>query len=266
MPYYKNGSLNSLMGKKFLTVREIIKYSLEFLSGIHYIHTNNLLHFDIKPTNILINDNGKALVTDFGLSRYTDNLGVTKYSQFYLSHYPPECIGTEVATKYADIYQAGLTLYRMCNGNVDFRHQYETFKAQGMDKLRNAIKREKFPDRTYLPHIPTKLRRVVNKAIKSNPDDRYETILDMMNAISKIEENLDTRFYLENDNIYVWEKDISETNYDRIKVIFDKNGIVSQGKKVNIKSGRETNISKLNKSGYNNTKEVFKFVEEYIKG
>jgi len=265
MPYYKKGSLNSLMGKKFLTVREIIKYSLNVLNGIHYIHTNNLLHFDIKPTNILINDNGKAMVTDFGLSRYTDNLGVTKYSKFYKSHFPPECIEIDVATKSADIYQVGLTLYRMCNGNDYFKHQYEGLKAQGDKKLYDAIKKEKFPIREYLPHIPQKLRRIVNKAIKSNPDDRYETVLDMMNAISKIEDNLDIRFYMENKNTYVWLKDTSETYFDKVKVIVDGDIIVTQGKKVNKINGKDKNITKLNKSGYNNIKEAFKFIEVYIK-
>lgn len=52
MPKYKNGSLNTLINSKFLTVREILKYTLEFLSGLHYVHTNNLILFDIKPTNI----------------------------------------------------------------------------------------------------------------------------------------------------------------------------------------------------------------------
>lgn len=264
MPFYKKGSLNKLMDKRFLTVREIIKYSLEFLSGIHYIHTNGLLHFDIKPTNILINDNNKAMVTDFGLSRYTDNFGVTKYSKFYISHYPPECMGKDVATKDADIYQAGLTLYRMCNGNVDFRQQYETLKAQGMETLWSAIRREQFPARTYLPHIPSRLRRIIKKALRANPDDRYDTILDMMNDISKIQDNLDIKFYHDNANTYIWEIDTSPTNYDRISVLVTPDGIISKGKKINRQTGREANIAKITKYGYNSINEAFKFVEKYI--
>lgn len=264
MPFYKNGSLNSLIDKKFLTVREIIKFSLEFLSGVHYIHTNNLYHFDVKPTNILINDNGKAMLTDFGLSRYTDNYGVAKYSKFYLSHFPAECIGTDVATKHADIYQAGLTMYRMCNGNIDFHNQYEHWKKQ--NKLADAISKEKFPERSYLPHIPIKLRKAINKALKSNPDDRYQTIIDMMNDISKIEENLDTRFYQENDSTWTWEKNNeSSTHFDKVSIKVNTNGIITEGFKIRFSDGKATNISNLNKTGYNDTKEAFKFVEKYIK-
>ena len=68
MPYYKNGSLNQMLDYKNLTVREIIKYSLDFLSAIYYMHDNNIIHCDIKPNNILINDkNPKFLVHNVGV-------------------------------------------------------------------------------------------------------------------------------------------------------------------------------------------------------
>lgn len=264
MPFYKNGSLNSLINKKFLTVREIVKYSLEFLSGVHYIHTNNLYHFDIKPTNVLINDNGKAMLTDFGLSRYTDNYGVAKYSQFYTSHYPAECIGKDVATKHADIYQAGLTIYRMCNGNADFHNQFKYWKDKG--QISDAIRKEMFPERTYLPHIPSKLRRIINKALKADPDERYQTIIDIMNDISKVEENLDIRFYHKNANTWTWEKDnTNETHYDKISIFVDEKGVITKGLKIRFSDRKTTNISNLTKSGYNDIKEAFKFIEKYIK-
>lgn len=49
MPYYKNGSLKALIASQFLTVREIVTYSTQFLSGLHHIHSNKLIHFDVKP-------------------------------------------------------------------------------------------------------------------------------------------------------------------------------------------------------------------------
>lgn len=265
MPYYKSGSLNQLMNSRFLTVREIIKIALEFLSGIHFIHTNNLLHFDIKPTNILINDNGKAMISDFGLSRYTDDYGLSKYLYFYTSHYPPECIESNIATKQADIYQAGLTLYRMCNGNAYFKQQYEFLKSQGDEKLITAIKKETFPTRDYFPHIPVKLRKIINKALKSNPDDRYSTVLEMMNDISKIEESLDVKFNTDNSSYHCWNIDVSETSIDQVSIFLKDGTIISQGKKINKISGKEINISSLAKKGYKDYKEVFKVVEKYIK-
>ncbi|MQP52686.1 MULTISPECIES: protein kinase [unclassified Flavobacterium] len=83
MPYYGKGSLESLTNNQFLTVREILKYSIDFLSGVNHIHTKGLIHFDIKPTNILISDSNEALITDFGLAKFTNIHSVAEQDMFY---------------------------------------------------------------------------------------------------------------------------------------------------------------------------------------
>ena len=55
-PYYRNGSLKDKMREGYLTSREIIRYSTQILNGLHNVHSKNLIHFDIKPDNILISD------------------------------------------------------------------------------------------------------------------------------------------------------------------------------------------------------------------
>src|SRR5690606_30554183 len=70
MPFYSKGSLARILEKRFLTVREIISYSIQILSAIHNIHSRHLLHFDIKPDNILISDASEAHLTDFGLAKH----------------------------------------------------------------------------------------------------------------------------------------------------------------------------------------------------
>ena len=75
MAFYKNGSLKALIDQRFLTSREVIRYSLQFLSGLNNIHSKGLIHFDIKPENILINNSNQALISDFGLAQYTVHYG-----------------------------------------------------------------------------------------------------------------------------------------------------------------------------------------------
>ena len=117
MPYYKNGSLNQMLDYKNLTVREIIKYSLDFLSAIYYMHDNNIIHCDIKPNNILINDKNQAILSDFGSAIRLDINGLGKLKNVYYKHIAPEQCFTSTVDKSIDIYQIGTTLYRMCNGN-----------------------------------------------------------------------------------------------------------------------------------------------------
>lgn len=192
MPYYANGSLNSVAEKRFLTVREIIKYSLDLLSAVSYIHSKGLLHLDIKPTNILIDESGKAVLTDFGLSRYMDHNGIAEQLISYLPHSDPEFYLHNGRTVQSDIYQVGLTMYRLCNGVDVLMEQLSTKGISNKDQLKASIKKGEFPDRkAFLPHIPSSLKKVVLKAIEVNPSKRYNNTIEMMNDLSVIDDNLD---------------------------------------------------------------------------
>ena len=110
MPYYKNGYLNQMLDYKNLTVREIIKYSLDFLSAIYYMHDNNIIHCDIKPNNILINDKNQAILSDFGSAIRLDINGLGKLKNVDHKHIAPEQRFTSTVDKSIDIYQIGTKL------------------------------------------------------------------------------------------------------------------------------------------------------------
>lgn len=122
MPFYANGSLKSVLNQKFLTVREIVKISIEFLTGLQHIHFKNLIHYDIKPANILFDNSNRAMISDFGLAQWVNNVGVADVDAFYGKHLVPEATISGAATIQADIFQVGMTLYRMCNGEVAFQN------------------------------------------------------------------------------------------------------------------------------------------------
>lgn len=213
MPYYRNGSLNHLLDKKNLTVKEIIKYSLDFLSALYYVHGNNLIHCDIKPNNILINDNNQAVLSDFGSALELDDSGFAKLKNVYYKHIAPEQCFTSRINKKVDIYQVGTTLYRMCNGNEECNNQLKRYKD--LNDLKIAISKGKFPVRKkYLPHIPKSLILVVEKCLSLNKDDRYDSVLDILNDLSAINENLDWRYDKRNRNYYTW---IRDENYVVLK-------------------------------------------------
>jgi serine/threonine protein kinase len=266
MPFCKNGSLNSIINSRYLTVKEIIKYSLEFLLGLHYIHTKGLIHFDVKPTNILIDNNNKAIVTDFGLAKYTDLYGFVRPNKIYTSHKPPEGFNYSGYTNKADIYQAGITLYRMCNGNKKYKEDYRAWSSSG--RLQEAISNGNFPDRNfYLPHIPSRLRRIINKAMNIDLNKRYETILDMINDISSIDKNLDWQ-YNENANVHskTWSiLNASATHLNVIELIDLGNNISKiTGKKIRLKDNNTQNNKKWNVKSIE-TNKAFKQIEAFIK-
>lgn len=195
MPFYAKGSLNSVAEKQFLTVREIIKYSLDLLSAVSYVHSKGLLHLDIKPTNILLDASGKAVLTDFGLSRYMDVNGIAEQPINYQLHSDPERYLHSGRTVQSDIYQVGLTMYRLCNGVGILTQQLGVMGIDNANKLMENTINGKFPDRRhFMPHIPKKLQKVILKALEVDPSKRYINTITMMNDLSVIDNNLDWIF------------------------------------------------------------------------
>lgn len=203
MPYFKRGSLYSLLQNKNLSVRKIIKYSLDFLSAVDYMHSRNIIHCDIKPNNILMGNEDNAVLTDFGSALYLNHLGNARLKNVYYKHIAPEQCSNSIISKKIDIYQIGTTLYRMCNGNEEYNKQARRYKD--LNSLKLACAKGKFPIRKkYLPHIPKSMINIIEKCIKVNPQDRYDNVLEIMNELSLVNENLDWNYYKISKNSFSW--------------------------------------------------------------
>ena len=220
MPYLKNGSIQHLIENQNLTLRQIIKYSLDFLSAIYYIHENNIIHCDIKPNNILINDEGNAILTDFGSALYLNNLGRAKLKNVYYKHIAPEQCTNSTINKKIDIYQIGTTLYRLCNGNEEYNKQAKKYKD--LNSLKIACAKGKFPIRKkYLPHVPKDMIKIIEKCINVDVNQRYDDVIEIMNDISSVNVNLDWYYNKENEEKFTW---TLNTNERYINIMLIKSG------------------------------------------
>lgn len=259
MPFYQKGSLNNLINTRMLTVREIIKYSLDFLNGLNNVHVKNLVHFDIKPTNILLGNDGRAMITDFGLAKQLNNWGLATPDFMYGKHFTPEAFLHGAFTNQADIFQAGLTLYRMCNGNESFNKQWDDAESD----QKNAILKGVFPNRkAYLPHIPKKMRTIINKCLECDLNKRYNSVIKVINDISSIEKSLDWEYYNCNGNKCLHRWKIEDKNAIK-ELLIESNGIEFDvtGKKIMKKTGKETRINAWCKKNVNTIEDAMKFVE-----
>lgn len=265
MPFYKKGSIESLINTRFLTIKEIIQFSLDFLNGLHFVHTKELIHFDIKPTNILIDDNGKAILTDFGLSKYTDNNGLSFPDKIYPFHIPPEMLQGSVMSNKADIYQVGMTLYRMCNGNENYSLQLNKYSSDS--EFKDDVIKGKFPDRNfYLPHIPKKLRKIINKALNVNTDDRYKTVLDLSNELSTIDKNLKIVYSKDkNTRSENWVYPSSGTHDNCINLCKNVNAYDIIVEKVRKTDNKRFKIRSLCSNGYKRKNDALKYIEKILK-
>jgi serine/threonine protein kinase len=211
MPHFSNGSLRQLLDRKYLTMRELVRYSTQFLSGLHNIHSKGLIHFDVKPDNILISDRDEAVLSDFGLSRRMNYDGVAGQDRFYAKMRPPEALrGQEFDLRY-DVYQVGLTLYRMANGNKCFADQFATYGGQtnfDRDRFSHDIVNEQFPDRTqFLEHVPHRVRNAIVKCMRADPDARYRSLIELLNDLAQVDgKELDWQYESGADRVRKWRK------------------------------------------------------------
>jgi len=240
MPYYQNGSLKRRMGSGFLTVREIVRYSTQFLSGLHNIHSKGLIHFDVKSDNILLSDRDEAMLADFGLAKQVDYSGLAGQDRIYNKMRPPETFLGDQFSRSFDLYQAGLTLYRMANGEANFYSQFGRYLVWptaanpiGFDRdaFKFAVRNERFPDRnSYLEHIPTRLRNTINKCLKADPHQRYTSAIDVVNDLADITtEYLDWRYQGSTGTGRQWVKEVGGTRY---QLTIDPSGVAAAEKKV----------------------------------
>ena len=192
MPYYPKGSIKGLITGKYMTVRRIVSSGCQILSGLHNIHSKGLIHFDVKPDNILLSNCDEALLADFGLAKQMNLSGIAQQDMHYSKMTPPEALrGGDQFDRTFDLYQFGLTLYRMCNGNRAFYDQFESFGiGPAFDRagFREAIRQGRFPDRRKFPaHIPQRLRTVIANCLSVAPADRYQSAIDVANGLAEID-------------------------------------------------------------------------------
>jgi serine/threonine protein kinase len=183
MPYFSRGSLADRIKTGPLSLLESLRVCDSVLSGLHQIHAANHVHWDLKPSNVLFDDNDVAKVSDFGQARPLDPLGMAMPpSLIYDAAMPPEVLLGRPGTPISDVFQAGLTMYRVVNGDPFFNFQ---FHAAGAELAKMIVDGE-FPDRdNYMPHVSRSLRGIINKALEVDPTQRYGTALAFQAALAR---------------------------------------------------------------------------------
>ena len=184
---HEKGSItNYLNSYNFLNIKSAIKVVQELLCGLEHLHYNNVIHNDIKPSNILINNFGVALLTDYGISSYSPSCVPMAPKNVYVIHEAPETASANPVISFStDIYQMGLTLYRLVNGVTCLENEYNKlgYIAFNQAKLKGKL----ITSGSYLGFIPSSIKRIINKCVAPNPNDRYSSALEMRRDIEKLQ-------------------------------------------------------------------------------
>ena len=186
MEYLDDGNLRKHVKARDLTLADILKIMLKICEGLHYIHNHKLedgrfhsiIHRDIKPENILLSKNGGLKVADFGLSLHEDTWAWRKTrsragTPLYMS---PEQIRGKPLDVRTDIYSLGLVLYELLTGQLP----YKAPKREMYMKMVISKKTKPAPPSYVDKEIPLEFDDITLKALRKNPDERYQTVTEMI--------------------------------------------------------------------------------------
>ena len=187
MEYLEKGSLEDEASGGYVKLSRSKRLMSDVLRGLHHAHEEGIVHRDIKPANILIGPNDEGKLSDFGLALPNiENFDFSSLKEYqYLLHLAPEVKKLDDYSVQADIYAAGVTLYRLVNGD-----SYLPAIAPSVAR-KQAIK-GLYPDRKqYRGFISSKLRRLINTAIEVDPRNRYQTADEMRHELEQISTEID---------------------------------------------------------------------------
>ena len=200
MEYIEGKTLKQLLQKRgALTLTEVIDIMSQLTDGLAHAHEAYIIHRDIKPQNIMIEDNGRIKITDFGIAMALNSTQLTQTNSVMGSvHYlPPEQANGKGATVKSDIYSLGILMYELLTGSVPFK---------GDTAVEIALKhmKEKIPSvRKQNPTIPQSVENIILKATAKNPKNRYDSVremhADLETALEKDNEKRLVYEYPEND-------------------------------------------------------------------
>lgn len=176
MEYIEGKTLKQLLKKReSLTLTEVIDIMTQLTDGIAHAHESYIIHRDIKPQNIMIQDDGRIKITDFGIAMALNATQLTQTNSVMGSvHYlPPEQASGKGATVKSDIYSMGILMYELLTGTVPFK---------GDNAVEIALKhmKDKIPSiRKQDPSIPQSVENILMKATAKNPRNRYDSAREM---------------------------------------------------------------------------------------
>ncbi len=180
MRYLEAGTLKDRMAEEPLPLSEVNRVVGQVGSALDYAHRMGVIHRDVKPANVLLDAEGDAFLTDFGLAKMVESsakltgTGVGIGTPAYMS--PEQGKGAKVDSR-ADVYSLGVMLYEMVTGRAPY--EAETPLAVVLKHITEPLP---LP-RSVRPDLPEDVERVILRALAKEPDDRFQTAGEMVREL-----------------------------------------------------------------------------------
>lgn len=179
MRYLDAGTLTDHLLARTMDLEEIARVIGQIAEGLDYAHSKGVIHRDVKPSNIMLAENGDVYITDFGISKLVEGTAQFTGSGIvgtpaYVS--PEQGLGLKVDQR-TDVYSLGVVLYQMATGSVPY--EAETPMAVVIKHIHDPLPMP----RSVKPELPESIERVILRAMAKEPDARYQSCGEMAQAL-----------------------------------------------------------------------------------
>jgi serine/threonine protein kinase/dienelactone hydrolase len=186
MEYVEGQSLRHKIDRGPIGIESAVDIAIQVAEGMEQAHKKGIVHRDIKSANIMVADSGQAKIMDFGLAKVKGGTlltreGTTLGTVAYMS--PEQARGEDVDQR-SDIWSLGIVLYEMLSGQLPFMGDREA------SILYSVVHEEAKPVAAWNPGIPTELQKIVERALKKKPEDRYPSAMHLQKDLQKYKDNL----------------------------------------------------------------------------
>jgi serine/threonine protein kinase/cephalosporin-C deacetylase-like acetyl esterase len=182
MGYYGGATLRERMEEGVKRMEEVTQIVAQILEGLSAAHSAGIVHRDIKPGNIILADDGRVRILDFGLAKLASGVeitqdGSTSGTAAYMS---PEQINGDTVDSRSDLWSLGVILYEMLAGKRPFQGDYDQAISYAI------VNKESEPVRTVAPDAPAILAEAVDKALKKDPGERFQSADEFIEALAPV--------------------------------------------------------------------------------
>jgi serine/threonine protein kinase/Tfp pilus assembly protein PilF len=190
MELIEGKSLRELLAERGkLSVSETLSFMKQMLQGLGEAHSQGVVHRDLKPQNVMVDDRGVLRIMDFGIARAADSATITGTSEMmgtpdYIS---PEQVRGEKADARSDLYSFGIILYELLTGETPFSGE------TAISKIVSRLQINPKSPRSLNSEIPLYLDRIILKCLEADPELRYASAEEVLTDLER--EQVDRSFW-----------------------------------------------------------------------
>lgn len=153
----------------------------EICDGLYFLHNNGIIHRDLSPNNVMLDETGRCKLIDFGLSRFANRPHVTQYGTWVgtPTYFSPEHAkrDPDLLCPQSDLYSLGVIAFELFTGRPPFKNEQGNFESIAEDHIRTPP-----PRPTAFAKIPPSIEAAILRALNKRPEERFANALEMARA------------------------------------------------------------------------------------